>query len=165
MALIIRPARRSDLPDVGHLWELLVDYHRQLDVDLPQAARDGSQRYIIRLEYGLDRSDTCVFVAVRDEQVVGYVYGTIIDLLPEMFERETAGMIADIFVHPDHRRRGIGERLVQAMRDWFALREVDHYEWYVAAQNKAGISFWQAATGARPLMIRMRAAVPSPVDE
>jgi hypothetical protein len=48
---------------------------------------------------------------------------------------------------------------MQAMKDWFKLRDVSHYEWYVAAMNETGIRFWEKTMGGQAVMVRMRASV------
>ena len=59
----------------------------------------------------------------------------------------------------DKRGTGVGTALVQAMKDWFKLRGVSHYELHVAAMNEQGIRFWEKTMGGKQVMIRMRADV------
>lgn len=166
---MIRRATPLDADDIARLWESLVDYHYQLDASLPQAAPDGGRRYALRLIDRMDDSHTRIFVADEEGEIVGYVLAIIIDLAPEMFVQEYSGFLADIFVEPDYRKRGIGRQLVDAVRQWYMECGVTHYEWYVAANNPAGIAFWRSI-GGRDILMRMRADLPpasspSPVSE
>jgi len=155
----IRPATEGDASAVGQLWLELVAYHRALDDNMPLPAEDGALRYAHRVRNSLHDSYVQIYVAEIDGVVVGYVLGTIVDLLPEMFVNERSGFIADIFVTERKRRQGIGKALMQAIRHWFKLRGVTHYEWYVASANQAAIAFWQQMMHGQIMMLRMRAAV------
>jgi GNAT superfamily N-acetyltransferase len=154
----IRPFAHDDSQAIAALWESLVEYHQALDKDLPRATPDGGIIYVERMISRTDDPNTLVLVAEIDGRVVGYVLGAIVDLVPDMFEREICGFIADIFVEPDHRRHGIGRLLMEAMLDWFQSEGIRYYEWYVAAQNPAARAFWREM-GGRELMVRMRCKI------
>ena len=115
----IRPAKASDVDAIARLWEALVDYHRVLDAGLPPATPQGGMRYARRLIDHLDDPMARVLVAIRDDEVIGYVLGVIVDLAPDMFAQEASGFLADIYVANAQRRHGIGSALVHALSDWF----------------------------------------------
>jgi GNAT superfamily N-acetyltransferase len=127
-----------------------------LDADLPRAAPDGGKLYARTIADRLHDRSTCVLVAEEDHQVVGYVLGVVVDLVPDMFVQESGGFLADIYVDKPYRGRGIGRALVESLGDWFREKGLRHFEWHVASANTDGIAFWQAVHG-RSLMIRMRA--------
>lgn len=153
---MIRPITSDDIYQVAELWLELVTYHQPIDDAMPSPAMDGVQRYAARLQNSLDDTYAKVFVAENtDDNLVGFVVAAIVDLLPEMFEIEKTGFIADIFVIEDYRGQGIGQQLVEAAEGWFRSRQIPHYEWSVAAANQAGYKFWRSI-GGRDVMIRMR---------
>jgi len=152
---MIRPAVASDMVVIGKLWAKLVDYHRELDADMPQATPQGAELYARNLASRLQDSQTKVFVAEQDGRVVGYVLGVVVDLMPEIFEQETSGFLADIFVEAGYRGQGTGRALVEALAQWFRERRVRYFDWHVAASNAVGRAFWESL-GARPWQIRMR---------
>ena len=41
------------------------------------------------------------------------------------------------------------------MGQWFRSRGIQHMEWYVAARNRDGRTFWESL-GGRDIMVRMR---------
>ena len=155
---MIRPAFASDAVAIGKLWEKLVDYHLTLDEAMPRATLDGASLYARNLGSRLEDSHTRVFVAEEDGRIVGYVLGVIVDLVPEMFEQDAGGFLADIFVEETYRGRGIGRALVKAMRDWFRDNGLTHYEWHVSAVNTEALDFWREL-GGRHWQIRMRAEI------
>ncbi|MCU0496591.1 MAG: GNAT family N-acetyltransferase [Anaerolineae bacterium] len=152
---MIRLATASDTEAIAQLWEKLVAYHRALDPDLPDAATNGGRLYAQRLSDRMNDSHTRIFVAVEDGQVVGYVLGVIVDLVPEMFQPEIGGFLADIYVDAPYRGRGIGRDLVETLMAWFQERQVRYVEWFVASKNADAQAFW-TSLGGRDMMIRMR---------
>lgn len=157
--MIVRPVKREEVDIIGNLWFELVSYHRDLSDAMPIPADDGAERYAARIRWSVDDNHVQTFVAEQDGEIVGYVYGTVVDLLPEMFKDERAGIVGDIYVIESQRGAGVGTALMQAMKDWFKVRNVSHYEWYVAAMNEQGIRFWERTMGGKPVMVRMRANV------
>src|SRR5690606_19407508 len=126
----IRPVKREEVDEVGKLWFELVTYHRDLSDMMPIPAEDGAERYAARIRWSVDDNHVQTFVAEDEGKLVGYVYGTVVDLLPEMFKDERAGIVGDIYVTAEKRGTGVGTALMEAMKDWFKLRGVTHYEWY-----------------------------------
>ena len=123
---------------------------------MPRATAGGAQRYGRSLSDRLEDSHTRVFVAEVEGRVVGYVLGVVVDLLPEMFEQQAGGFLADIYVEADWRRQGHGSDLVAALSDWFREQGLGYYEWHVPASNPAAVAFWQSM-GGHPWQLRMRA--------
>jgi ribosomal protein S18 acetylase RimI-like enzyme len=158
MSIHIRPARDSDVDAIASLWLELVAYHVQVDAMLPSATEHGERSYARRIRDQLPNRSACVLVAEVDSQVIGYVLGVIVELIPEMFQQEPSGFLADIYVKAEYRRDGVGRGLVQALATWFASKGLRYFEWHVAAQNSEGIAFWKALQG-RDVMVRMRSDI------
>lgn len=157
--ILVRQARNRDMKAIAAMWSALVAHHKTLDPRLPPASKGGADNYAARLEDRLDDTMTRILVAEVDQRVVGYVLGMVVDLMGEMFEQETCGFVADIYVEPEHRHAGVGRALVEHLMVWFGQRDIRYYEWHVAAQNEAGQAFWRAL-GGQPVLLRMRADVP-----
>lgn len=150
----------NDADAIAELWQQLVEYHQELDRDLPGAAHGGPKRYARRLMQRLDDPYTRAFVAEQDGQIVGFVLGMIVDLMGDIFEEEPGGFLADIYVRPDFRHNGVGRMLVNTLSDWFRQQNIRHYDWNVAVHNEEGRAFWRSM-GGRDVMVRMRADVES----
>lgn len=161
--VLIRPVRAEDTEAVAQLWLRLVDYHRQLDTDLPPATPDGPQLYARSLAERIHDSHTRTFVAESESGIIGYVLGVVVDFVPEMFQQEPSGFLADIYVEEPYRKLGVGRALVDTLTGWFRSQGIPYFEWHVAARNTEGVKFWQALNG-RNVMLRMRADIP-PGDE
>jgi ribosomal protein S18 acetylase RimI-like enzyme len=112
--VIIRRATRTDLPALGRLGALLVKTHHQFDRRRFIApTRQTAQGYASFLGTQLDEPNVAVLVAVWEEEVVGYTYAGV-EGRDWMALRGRAGVVYDIVVNPEHRRRGIGRTLLDA---------------------------------------------------
>ncbi len=153
--IVIRPITKSDADALGEMWLDLVAYHQNLSKDLPAAARGGHHRYVRRVLDRLDDPYTCALIAELDGQVVGFILGMVVDLVPDIFEQPPAGFLADIYVEPIARRLGVGRQLVATLTGWFRQCGVKSYDWHVSSDNAQGIAFWRSV-GGRDVMLRMR---------
>ena len=110
----VRPALDADAAALGRLGALLVEQHYEFDpqrfiAPLPNLA----ERYGSFLLSQIERPDMIVLVAERDGAVVGYAYAGM-EGNDYMALRGPAGVLYDLVVDPDHRREGVGTRLMDA---------------------------------------------------
>jgi ribosomal protein S18 acetylase RimI-like enzyme len=162
-SVTIRPVAPHDRAAIARLWQALSDYHVQLDPRLPETAPGAADRYATRLLERRHDPYTRAFVAEVDGEIAGYILGAVVDLHPDLFEQIDSGFIADIFVDPAHRRRGIARQMVETINAWFVEQGVVHVEWQVAVSNPTGILFWESL-GGRAIMTRMRLSVGDSAD-
>lgn len=156
--VIIRRADKGDADALAEMWLSLVAFHQQLSEDLPGAARGGEHRYVRRIMERLDDPYTCALVAEWEGQVVGFVLGMVIDLMPDIFDQKPSGFLADIYVESQVRRQGVGRSLVNELMSWFRQCGIQTFDWHVSSNNPEGLAFWRSM-GGRDVMIRMRADV------
>ncbi len=156
---MIRLARESDARRIGELWEEMVAYHAQFDAFTFRAAENGAQLYERRLLERLGDPLSRVLVAEADGEVAAYASAMIADITTEMFQPLRCGLLADIYVSPTYRRRGLGRGLVERLCLWFRDQDVSRFEWHVSARNREALEFWEAL-GGEPTILRMRAKLP-----
>lgn len=152
---LIRQVEPRDEAAIARLWQMLTEHHVALDPRLPGAARSAAERYAARLIERRHDPATIALVAEVKGEVVGYLLGAKIDLHPDLFEQADAGFIADIFVDPAFRGRGLAREMVATANQWFRQRGVRQVELQVAARNPVGMRFWESV-GGEPVMIRMQ---------
>jgi ribosomal protein S18 acetylase RimI-like enzyme len=110
----VRAASAGDRTALGRLGALLVSEHHDFDPErfiAPMA--NASERYGDFLVSQIDRPQMVVLVAECDGEVVGYAYAGM-EGNDYMALRGPAGVLYDLVVDPDHRRQGIGARLLDA---------------------------------------------------
>ncbi|KAB1187004.1 MULTISPECIES: GNAT family N-acetyltransferase [Haloferax] len=77
-----------------------------------------------------------VLVAERDESVVGFAHAT-------WSNDEHEGYILRLYVHPDHRRQGVGSELLERIRGDLSTEGVDRINAMVLAENEPGNTFYE----------------------
>lgn len=89
-----------------------------------------------------DRED--IFVAVDDDMIYGFIHVIESETPPyDCFVPRKFATIMDLYVRPDCRRKGIGTLLLDAVRQWAHLRNLDYLELNVLAENEDGIRFYR----------------------
>lgn len=100
-----------------------------------------------------ERPDKIVLIAEKAGEVIGYAYGGV-EGNDYMVLRGPAGELYDVVVHPEHRREGIGTRLLDAalaeLRRLGAPRVV-----LFTAEKNHGAQAMFAGAGFRRTMIEM----------
>jgi len=121
MDITIRRAEPRDAAALGRLGAMLIRTHYAFDPQRFLAPREGAETgYASFLRHVLDSEDDCVFVAERDGEIAGYVFGALEPLSWKEL-RGPAGFIHDVAVAEEARNRGIATKLMQAAIEW--LRE------------------------------------------
>lgn len=82
-------------------------------------------------------SRTLVLVAERGGDVVGFAHATWLDA-----DRE--GYVLRLYVHPEHRRAGLGRELLEATCEGLAERGVERVNAMVLSANERGRAFYDA---------------------
>lgn len=134
----------------------MVAQHNQLDSLLFRIGDDGARIYAERMLASLQDRNAGIFLAECEALAVGYISGSIANITTEMFQPLRCGFVANLYVCPGYRRRGLGEQLVERLCLWFRARGITHYEWHVSAYNAPALAFWRRR-GGEPSIIRMRA--------
>lgn len=113
----------KDYPEIYQLWEM----SDQLGI--------GKSDSRFRIEQFLKRNPGMSYVAWKDDKIVGTV------LCGHDGRR---GYIHHLMVHPDYRRKGIGQSLVS--RCMYALTRIgiQKVHLFVYEDNEGGIKFWES---------------------
>jgi GNAT superfamily N-acetyltransferase len=146
-----RPAEASDLERMVELLLSLQDHIEASDPDLWRMKPEARKNLKGQLAGRLHAEDSCALVAEHDRDgVIGVIFGRII--VNNRYTPSRAGQIDQAFVHADHRRAGVGSRLVAELCRFFAAEEVEDISLrYVTGNEEAGC-FW-SALGFRPRIV------------
>lgn len=133
-SLIVRPARREDVPTIFALIQALAEFEK-----LSHAVTGNATA----LESHLFGDRPCVEAIVADweGQSVGFAlfftnYST--------FLTKPGIYLEDLFVLPEYRRRGIGQRLLRELAQIAVKRDAGRLEWSVLNWNAGAIALYEA---------------------
>lgn len=158
-AIEIRPAEPRDEAALGRLGALLVALHHDFD---PQRfmtpGPDTAQGYGRYLVSQLGRANVVVLVAEEGGQTLGYSYAGV-EGVDYMTLRGPAGVLYDVVVDPAHRRKGVGQRLIEASLAALAARGAPRVVLSAAEKNEAAQRLF-ARAGFRRTMVEMTRELP-----
>ena len=149
----IRELREDDLPAVKAIFAEFVRYHERWDsvFEKVDSAEEVWANYAHKSQ---QQDENCrVLVAEIEGNVVGYCLGHIVEK-PPIYRERLIGEVGNIAVKEGYKRRGIGERLFTAIREWCRERGVSHIEIEAATANPQSVSFWNKM-GGREFIKRM----------
>lgn len=129
------------LAEVAALFAAMYTEMAELGPVVPLAP-GGERTWITSVGSGLERFGR-LCVAISEGTVVGFAHGTL-KLAPEYQGGHRTGLITHVYIKPEHRRGGGAHQLVDALEDWFRLREVKGIELHVVDGNGPGSSFWRS---------------------
>jgi ribosomal protein S18 acetylase RimI-like enzyme len=109
-----RRATTADLPRIGRLGALLVEEYNNFDSQRFLAGRNRTPAdYASFMGKQIAKPDVIVLVADDHGDVIGYAYAAV-ESYDYMSLRGPAGVLHEIIVDPEYRRRGTGRLLLDA---------------------------------------------------
>lgn len=139
--VVLRSATIDDINSLVDMWWESAHYHQTLDPRF-QYASDAVKATEEFMSKQIESENARFWVAQIDDDMVGYVEAMVFDR-PPIHAQRTIGHLGSIYVKPKARRKGIGTRLWNHARDWFAEKEVPTINLQVASQNPAALAFWK----------------------
>ncbi len=142
MNVTIKTATIDDLQKVQELnLRLFEKEHKEFDSLLNldwTFGKTGTKYYQDRIS----KDDGCVFVAIVDEKIVGYLCGGLTKaedyrILPIVAELENT------FVLEEFRSKGIGKKLYNKFIEWCKTKNVGKIRVEASAQNELAIKFYR----------------------
>jgi len=153
MTVSIRIAAPVDGPAIYGAWRAIREHYAATDGRVLNAPV-GEPEFIAALRDSIARATSCTMVAERGETLAGFISGGIEQNQPGRLPERHA-TIGYLYVAPEHRREGIGRRLVGALSGWAANQDgVDHLEMTVLARDTAAAAFWRSL-GFAPFIERL----------
>jgi GNAT superfamily N-acetyltransferase len=137
----IRPGRRGDAAEAARLWVQSAGEHTLYDHVYATApdAEKTLRRFLADLSAN---SYSCLFVAERDGEVIGFLSGELREGSPA-FEPKTWAAVEDVYVAPGHRSLGVGRALFEECQKWARRKGADGVSLQVAAGNARARKFYE----------------------
>jgi GNAT superfamily N-acetyltransferase len=146
--VLIRQATEGDSDGIVRLWREMADLHAEVEPMVWTLGPEADEHYRRYLVDCISKEDHRAFVAVENEEIVGYLLASKGGRPPVLSPR-VQGAIHDACVTRPARRNGIGTRLVEAAMDWFRSEGLPMAMVAHALGNDESGPFWRAQ-GFRP---------------
>ncbi|MEA3248596.1 MAG: GNAT family N-acetyltransferase [Nanoarchaeota archaeon] len=143
MGTIIKTATKKDLKKIQELnLKLSKKEKEEYDslLDLDKISKDG----VKHIKDKVSKKDSCVFVAIIDKKIIGYLYGKLAKT--GSFGRLPTISVAEIesfFVSDEYGCKGIGKKLYNRFIKWSKSKNADKARLDVHPQNKLAIKFYK----------------------
>ena len=150
MSLKIRKSKPSDIDVLVELSASLQSYLEHSNPRIWRKTEQWWRQWIEKLLELMVDENTLFLVAEINEEVIGYVYGTV-DYRTEYIPK-TIGTIASIHIHEDFRRQSVGCKLVKRLCEFFKTKNVENVYLRYVIGNREAENFWNKL-GFQPIMI------------
>ncbi|MGO8047048.1 N-acetyltransferase family protein [Rhizobium johnstonii] len=152
--ITIRPATEADAAVLGNYGASLMSLHHNWDpARFIPAGPATPEKYGRWIASQIPLDNLVILVAEERATIIGYVYGAF-EGPDYMALRGPAGVIHDIFVDPDKRRKGIGRELLRRAIANLSGKGASQIVLSTAYQNQDGQALFKRM-GFRATMIEM----------
>ena len=136
---LIRPAEDSDIPYIQELMTMLTesDHPYDMDVDMQWAYSEDGLKYI---KDRINNPGEACFIVEQGKFVVGYCTASIKEL--PSWRLVKVAEIENVYIDENHRRNGLGKRLVETVVRWAKELNANRIAVCVFSPNKDAIEFY-----------------------
>ncbi|MFA6105511.1 MAG: GNAT family N-acetyltransferase [Patescibacteria group bacterium] len=135
----IRKATIKDLEGILELGKLLAVHERKCDLLLtPFDIKKSKAKYKRRFA----DSKACLFVAEKDGDIIGFVYGLLKKSPSHIKGHKKIGRLQACYVKKEFRRKQVATKLTDELLYWFGKQNVTLIDLNVYANNEA-INAWR----------------------
>ena len=142
MASTIRRAVKRDASVLADLWTEFLHEQANHDERLT-AAEDARERWENDFPVWIEDATRRIFVVEIEEKIVGFVSAHR-TAPPPIYESHGEVYLDELYVHPAHRRDGLGSELVDAVVAWCDEVGGERVRLQALTQNDDAGAFWEA---------------------
>jgi ribosomal protein S18 acetylase RimI-like enzyme len=138
-------AQKKDIPRLAVLYINLALYIKQETKDPYFEINEiPEQELTTRLKVDIQDQSKKIFVAVEDNNILGFIACEIIDCFFPFSKINKVGYISAAYVSEDHRRKGIMKKLEIMSTDFFRRHSLEYAELNVISNNVVGKKIWNS---------------------
>ena len=89
-----------------------------------------------------DENNQIMYVAQVDEQLIGYIYGSLTSIYSHYAQKGYADLLA-IYIHPEYQGKGIASKLKTLFIDWLKQHNINKFVIGVLEQNTKARSVYE----------------------
>jgi ribosomal protein S18 acetylase RimI-like enzyme len=146
MNIIIRKALNSDIPSMVDLLYQLFSIEEDFSFD--------AQKQQLGLELLLENEySACILVAECEKKVVAMLTAQV---LISTAQGSKSALLEDMVVDKNHRRMGIGEKLMQEMETWAIKNNISRIQLAADRTNMPALKFYEKLNWQTTKMIYLR---------
>ena len=150
----IRPAKLQEAEEVAAIWALMAEEHKTYDDDFWCWDKNAVETWRERFKELLEQQDMVTLVAEASSGgLAGFAVAAVKAAGSAVFSRPR-GEVWDLVIRPEHRGKGLGSRLMEAVFESLKALGVEEAVLHVALANPTAIRFYEKL-GMRPMMYRM----------
>jgi ribosomal protein S18 acetylase RimI-like enzyme len=150
--VLVRPADLKELDTLKQFEQGIVKAERPFDSTL----KKGTISYY-DLEALIKSPDAEVLVAVLDGEIIGSGYAQIKTALPYL-DHSLYAHLGFMYVKPEYRRRGVNEKILEALKQWSIAKKLTEIRLDVYVENKLAQKAYEKV-GFTPHMLLMRLGI------
>lgn len=147
--IVVRPARKEDLPVLLEFEQGIVEAERPMDSTL----KDGRLSYY-DIAAMIDADDVEVLVAEQNGELIGSGYARIMEAKPYL-RHDRFTYLGFMFVPKEHRGKGVNRLIVDGLNNWTRSQGIFETRLDVYHNNPAAIRAYEKA-GFSKNMVEMR---------
>jgi len=137
----IRKVTEKDILNIVILNRGLREHHKKID----SYYSDKNNADDIWAEYAekcLKNENTAFYLAEEDGRSIGYIKGKIVER-PPVYETTRIGEVASAFVIEEYRNKGVMQKLIEKLFEWFRSKNIKYVELNVDSRNEIGVKTWR----------------------
>lgn len=149
----IRKANKKDFNKLVELglellkYEMKLGLHYKIDKETIDYVKKDTKEL-------LRKKDFAIFVAEKDNKIIGFISGMIKILLP-IYKRRREGFMLDAFVEKQYRGKDVGSSLLKELEKWFKFKKINFVTTEVYRYNKKALKRWRQLGFRDHYMIRL----------
>ena len=150
---MIREMKATDLNDIVEMQFELQEYFSEIDRthdSLPYKSIEDARQYMQKMIDDANNMDGKIFVAEEKDQIIGFIQGVIIehekgaDTFYDLTHNPSKeGWVGLLFVKPEYRGSGTGQRLLDEMKKYFISKNCTSIRLLVLSDNKHAVAVYE----------------------
>lgn len=138
----IRPLRATEIETVvSKLWRPFAEAQEARN-ERWELADDAEEAMVSNFQNGVRQDDVFVYLAEIDDEVIGYLLFEVRDT-PPIFTRERDCALDQLYVEPEHRGKGIAQKLLDRAVRIGKERGAETIVLTIDAANEGAIEFFE----------------------
>ena len=139
----IQKATTEHLDEIVSLWLKLMNLHKGFDEDFFADTDNSGAEYKINLDWNLRDTTSILFIASKDDKIIGYVTADISWFRYSSYNSNNYCTIGDIMIDENFRHLGIGKLFIAEIKKWAKSESTNKIVLNVFSKNTKALSFFK----------------------